>query len=89
MTKSYTREEFTDYILGLKFYSVEDVSYFIRQYYNEYLKSDPEDDGFSEAYWRYMTVMCIHGPHLLGFVEDFYNAREGLNDLLKKIQRSE
>lgn len=86
MTKSFSKDEFTEYVLGLKFHSVEDAAYFIRQYYNEYLKSNTEDNQqIMDNYWKYMTAMAVHGPALLHFVEEMSIERDKIHELLEAL----
>lgn len=79
--KSFTREEFLEYVKGLNFEELEDVSNFVQEYLDHF-QSIPEENvkEKDDAWEKYMMLMARFGSMFLAFTISVINFRKILND---------
>lgn len=79
--KSYTQEEFVEYVKNLEFDELEDCAAFVTQYYN-YYKDVPETDKEEKdlAWAKYMILMSKYGMMFVSFTTMVISFRKKLND---------
>lgn len=66
--KSYTKEEFVDYVKTLEFDELEDAANFVTEYY-DYYKSLPNEPSVEKdaAFEKYMILMAKFGMLFVSF----------------------
>lgn len=66
--KSYTKEEFVDYVKTLEFDELEDAANFVTEYY-DYYKSLPNESSVEKdaAFEKYMILMAKFGMLFVSF----------------------
>ena len=71
MTKSYTIQEFSEYVSGLKFDDIKDLLVFVKAYYTEMIDSaQSEEELFKNNLTKYSVVMSHFGHVFLDIVEE-------------------
>jgi hypothetical protein len=79
--KSYTKEEFIEYVKKLEFDELENCAKFVSDYYEYYksLPDDPKED--KDAAWeKYMILMSKFGMMFVSFTIMVIGFRKKLND---------
>jgi hypothetical protein len=79
--KSYTQEEFVEYVKNLEFDELEDCAAFVTQYYN-YYKDVPETDKEEKdlAWAKYMILMSKYGMMFVAFAASVVEFRKRLQN---------
>lgn len=89
MTKNYTREEFVDYVKGLKFQELEDVANFINEYFEHY-ESIPEDNKEEKqlAWEKYVILLSKYGHWFVSFALMVMELRGKMGETVENGQDS-
>lgn len=77
--KSYTRDEFIEYVKNLKLDSIEDMADFVLEYYDYYDKI-PESDEKKEAWEKYMILMAKYGMIFVSFSQMVLQMKNKMNE---------
>jgi hypothetical protein len=79
--KSYTRDEFVDYVKTLEFDVLEDAASFITEYYNYYNNlPDEKKEEKDAAYEKYIILMSKFGMMFVTFTSLVIEFRKKLNE---------
>jgi hypothetical protein len=83
--KSYTQEEFVEYVKKLEFDELEDCAAFVTEYYN-YYKNLPESDGAEKdaAFGKFVILMSKYGMMFVSFTTSVIEFRKQLNDEIRQ-----
>jgi hypothetical protein len=78
--KSYTQEEFVEYVKNLEFDELENCAAFVAQYY-DYYKEVPETNKEEKdlAWVKYMTLMSKFGMMFVSFTTMVISFKKKLN----------
>jgi hypothetical protein len=82
--KSFTKEEFVEYVKTLKFDDLEDCAIFVTQYF-DYYSNIPEENKQEkdEAWSKYMILMSKFGMMFVSFTTAVIDFRKKLNEEIK------
>jgi hypothetical protein len=88
--KSYSQEEFVEYVKKLEFDELEDCAAFVTQYYNYYRDVPESDKEEKDAAWgKYMTLMAKYGMMFVAFAASVVEFRKMLqNEISEEESRS-
>jgi hypothetical protein len=86
--KSFTKEEFINYIKNLEFNELEDCAEFVTTYYEHYIAipSDKKEEK-DEAWERYMILMAKFGMMFVTFTAAVIEYRKKLNEELDQLKK--
>lgn len=85
--KSYTRDEFVNYVKNLEFDELDDAANFVTEYF-EYFNSIPnENKEEKDAAWeKWIILMSKFGMMFVAFTSEVISFRKRLNDELKAAE---
>jgi len=84
MMKSYTSEEFVEYVKKLNFDKLEDCAAFITEYYEYYVaipEENKQDKG--DAWTKYIILMSKFGMMFVSFTTAVIDFRKQLNEEIR------
>lgn len=82
--KSYTKEEFIEYVKKLEFQELEDCAAFVTEYYNYYVSVPEADkDEKNEAWSKYIILMSKFGMMFVGFTSAVIEFRKKIDAEIK------
>ena len=86
--KSFTKEEFINYVKNLEFDELEDCAAFVTTYYEHYIaiSSDKKEEK-DEAWERYMILMSKFGMMFVTFTAAVIEYRKKLNEELDQLTK--
>lgn len=88
--KSYSREEFIEYVKGLKFDELEDIATFVQSYFNYYESVPADQKEEKDAAWEKYVILaakyCISFTEFTLAVIDY---RKKLNEELSQLPETE
>lgn len=79
--KSFTRDEFVDYVKNLKFDELEDAAAFVTEYFDYYnnLPAEPKEE--KDAAWeKYMILQAKFGMMFVSFTTLVIDFRKKMNE---------
>ena len=83
--KSYTKEEFIEYVKGLKFEELEDIGNFIKEYYEYYDEIPKENKEAKDDAWeKYAILMTMYGMTFISFALSVIGLRKVLEDEIEQ-----
>lgn len=82
--KSFTKEEFIEYVKTLKFDELEDMADFVAEYFEYYekLPNDPVQDK-NDAWEKYVILMARFGMTFVTFTKSVIEYRKKLNEEIR------